>query len=71
MKNYTKPVIITQKSFETSALACAKTPAGGDLHLGYGSTYITGSGDAGAGTFHINPGFTSTSLPCDTLLNVS
>lgn len=71
MKHYTKPVIISQKSFETSALACIKTAPGEDGHLGDGSFYVTGTGDIGAGTFHINPGYASTSLPCSYLLNVS
>ncbi len=71
MKHYTRPVIVSQKSFETSALACIKTPGGGSMHAGAGTTYITGSGDIGNGTFHLNTGYSSTSLPCDYLLNVS
>lgn len=71
MKHYTRPVIVSQKSFETSALACIKAAPGAESHLGGGTTYVTGSGDIGNGTFHINTGFSSTYLPCDYLLNVS
>lgn len=70
-KNYKKPVIISQNSFETSALSCAKTMPNESGHLGSGTTYITGSGTMGEGTFHISPGFTSTSVPCEAVLFVS
>jgi len=71
MKAYTKPVIVSQKSFETSALACIKSPGGGSGHLTAYTQYITGTGYIGTGTFHVNSGFTSYSLSCDALAQVS
>ena len=49
MKKYSKPVIVTEKSFETSALACAKTPCPppGSWHMG--SAYDTFTGHFGGG----------------------
>lgn len=67
-ENHEKPFIISDKCFEISALACIKMAPDMDRHLGDGSTYITGSGDIGTGTFHINPGYASTSLSCIMLL---
>lgn len=49
MKKYTKPSIITEKSFETSALACGKTttPPAGSRH--FTSAYDTFTGHLGGG----------------------
>ncbi len=46
---YEKPVIQTQRSFETSALACGKTSSGdpGSHHMG--SAYDTFTGHMGSG----------------------
>lgn len=50
MKKYSKPTIFTEKSFETSALACGKTatPPAGSHH--FSSAYDTFTG-------HLGPGF--------------
>jgi hypothetical protein len=47
---YGKPVIETTRTFETSALACAKTPdpPPGSYHMPPGGPYVTG---------HFGPGF--------------
>ena len=48
MKKYSKPTIFTEKSFETSALACGKTatpPAGSH---NFSSAYDTFTGHLGA-----------------------
>lgn len=71
MKKYTKPTVISQHIFEVSALACLKASPGDYGHLGTGTTYVTGSGTIGAGTFHIGPGFSSESLDCSGILLVS
>ena len=49
MKKYSKPTIFTEKSFETSALACGKTatPPAGSHHMA--SAYDTFTGHFGAG----------------------
>ena len=49
MKKYSKPTIFTEKSFETSALACGKTasPPAGSHHMA--SAYDTFTGHLGAG----------------------
>lgn len=70
-KEYRKPLIITEDSFESSALACIKTPDGGNGHLEYGTQYVTGQGYLGTGTFHINEGFTSYTISCNALAYVS
>ena len=41
-KTYRKPTIVSEASFETSALSCAKTNSSESLHIGAGSTYLTG-----------------------------
>lgn len=71
MKEYKKPVIISQKSYEASALACIKIQPDEEGHLGTGSSYISGTGNIGTGTFHVNPGYTSTTVSCSVLMNVS
>lgn len=71
MKKYQKPVIISQKSFETSALSCLKTP-GATGHLGPGSTYFSGSYYGAYGYYvHIPEGWDSEGYPCDFMSNVS
>ena len=54
MKKYSKPTIFTEKSFETSALACGKTatPPAGSHHMA--SAYDTFTG-------HLGPQFGSIS----------
>lgn len=49
MKKYSKPTIFTERSFETSALACGKTatPPAGSHHMG--SAYDTFTGHFGVG----------------------
>ena len=49
MKKYSKPTIFTEKSFETSALACGKTatPPAGSWHTG--AAYDTFTGHLGPG----------------------
>jgi hypothetical protein len=82
-KTYRRPSIVSEQSFESSALSCAKTGAGDALHLGAGSTYISGH-YAGSTSYshtpgtsgpwlHINPGFSSYSNPglCDLALMTS
>jgi hypothetical protein len=70
-KNYRKPAIVSEKSFEASALSCAKLETGGTFHFGGGSTYLSGH-SAGSQTYshtpgtsgpwlHVNPGFSSAS----------
>ncbi|MCU0612871.1 MAG: hypothetical protein MUE60_13925 [Candidatus Eisenbacteria bacterium] len=65
---YRRPTIVSAPCFETSALGCGKTPAGGAVHLGPGSTTFTGHG-FGSTTFtpgnpyHHGPGFTSLETP--------
>ena len=79
-KTYRKPSIISELSFETSALGCAKTGVGDALHFGTGSTYLSGH-SAGSTSYshtpgtsgnwlHVNAGFTSYSNPavCDIAL---
>jgi len=48
LKKYSKPTIFTEKSFETSALACGKTatPPTGSHHMS--SAYDTFTGHLGA-----------------------
>lgn len=74
-KTYCRPTVVTEKCYETSALSCAKTEAGGTFHFGEGSTSFIGH-SAGSqsyshtpGTsgqwFHVNPGWSSaTSAIC-------
>jgi hypothetical protein len=49
LKKYSKPTIFTEKSFETSALACGKTatPQAGSHHMA--SAYDTFTGHLGSG----------------------
>jgi hypothetical protein len=49
LKKYSKPTIFTEKSFETSALACGKTatPPAGSHH--FASAYDTFTGHLGSG----------------------
>lgn len=49
MKKYSRPTIFTEKSFETSALACGKTavPPAGSHH--FASAYDTFTGHFGTG----------------------
>jgi hypothetical protein len=46
---YGKPVIITEQSFETSALACGKTSAGDPGSRHFASAYDTFTGHLGSG----------------------
>jgi hypothetical protein len=50
-KAYFRPEIVSQKSFETSALACAKTPdpPPGSWHLSSAYDTFTGHRDSGFG----------------------
>ena len=68
-KSYGKPTIVSERSFETSSLSCGKTYPGEPIHIGEGSTYISGhsigSGDyshtpgSGGPWLHVGPGYTS------------
>lgn len=72
-KAYRKPTITSERSFETSALSCAKTAAGDVFHFGPGSTYLSGHAAAstnyshtpgtGGNWLHVNPGFSSATSP--------
>jgi len=46
---YGKPVIVTEQSFETSALACGKTSSGDPGSRHFASAYDTFTGHVGAG----------------------
>jgi hypothetical protein len=46
---YGKPVILTQQSFETSALACGKTSSGDPGSRHFASAYDTFTGHFGPG----------------------
>jgi hypothetical protein len=50
MKTYAKPVVVSDKVYETSALACGKTtdPPPGSYHIRPNGPFITG---------HFGPGF--------------
>lgn len=52
MKKYSKPTIFTEKSFETSALACGKTatPPAGSHHFAGAYDTFTGHFGTGMGT---------------------
>ncbi len=77
-KTYRSPTICSERSFETSALACAKVNVGDTFHLGSGSTYLSGhsfgsisfSHTIGSGAippnnvWHVDPGFTSSVEDC-------
>lgn len=70
-KTYRKPTIVSERSFETSALSCAKTNDSDVFHIGPGSTYLSGHGQASVtyshtpGTsgnwLHANAGYSSSS----------
>ena len=79
---YRRPMIHSERVFETSALSCAKTVSGGSMHCGPGSTYLTGHGIGSSsyshtpGTsgpwLHINSGYSSVTTPiCDLALMAS
>lgn len=81
-KSYRSPTIISERAFESSALSCAKVEAGGGLHFGPGSTYLSGHSvgsvsyshtpGTGGNWLHINPGYESISTPiCDLALMAS
>jgi len=75
-KAYRKPTIVSERSFETSALSCAKSNSGEIFHFGAGSTYLSGH-SVGSTTYshtpgtsgpwlHINSGYSSSTSPiCD------
>jgi len=72
---YGKPTIVSEQCFETSALGCGKTPTGGSVHLGSGSTTFTGHGFGTTSytpgmPYHHGPGFTSLQTPafCNDIL---
>jgi|GEM_PF-1650924 len=81
-KTYRKPTIVSEASFETSALSCAKTNSSESLHIAAGSTYLTGHsvgstsyshtpGSSGP-WLHFNSGFSSASTPiCDLAMMAS
>ncbi|MBN1426536.1 hypothetical protein JXA88_18465 [Candidatus Fermentibacteria bacterium] len=54
-KAYRKPSIVSERSFETSALSCAKSTTGENIHIGPGSTYLTGH-SAGSVSYSHTPG---------------
>jgi len=67
-KSYHGPTISSAPCFETSALGCGKTPAGGAVHLGPGSTMFTGHAPGSTSftpgaPYHHGPGFTSMENP--------
>jgi len=84
-KTYQSPAIYSEKSFETSTLACAKVNPGELFHQGSGSTYISGhsigtmsfSHTIGSGAippaipWHVSPGFTSVTEDCAIALMTS
>lgn len=81
-KTYRKPTIVSEASFETSALSCAKTASAESIHIGVGSTYLSGH-SVGSTSYshtpgtsgpwlHFNTGYTSVSTPiCDLAMMAS
>jgi len=68
-KTYCRPTIVSERCYETSALSCAKTESGESIHLGGGSTYLSGHSagsllyshtpGSGGPWLHVNPSYTS------------